>query len=115
VSIDDVVKVNLHFLDNPELSGIFNLGTGRSQTFNDMAAASLNACRHLAGENPLSLEQLRETGLIEYIPFPDALKGKYQSFTEADTANLRAAGYATDFLSVEEGISRYIPWLAQSR
>jgi ADP-L-glycero-D-manno-heptose 6-epimerase len=113
VSIDDVVQVNLYFLDNPELSGIFNLGTGRSQTFNDVAVASLNACRRLAGEEPLSLDQLRAAGLIEYIPFPDALKGKYQSFTEADTTKLREAGYANAFLNVEEGVGRYIPWLAQ--
>ena len=114
VSVEDVVKVNLYFLDNPALSGIFNLGTGRSQTFNDVAVASLNACRAMNGQPALSLEAMHAQGLIEYIAFPDALKGKYQSFTQADTSKLRAAGYAADFLSVEQGVSRYIPWLAKT-
>ena len=54
-------------------------------------------------------------GLIEYIPFPDALKGKYQSFTQADTSKLKAAGYQDDFLTVEQGVARYIPWLAKQK
>ena len=112
VSIEDVVNVNLHFLDNENVSGIFNLGTGRSQTFNDVAVASLNACRALDGKSVLMLEEMKAQNLIEYIPFPDALKGKYQSFTEADLTNLRSAGYGAKFLTVEEGVSRYIPWLA---
>lgn len=115
VSVEDVIKVNLHFIDNPEVSGIFNLGTGRSQTFNDVAVASLNACRALDGAEPLSLTEMKSQRLIEYIPFPDALKGKYQSFTQADTANLRNAGYADEFLTVEQGVARYIPWLAQAK
>jgi ADP-L-glycero-D-manno-heptose 6-epimerase len=112
VSIEDVVKVNLHFLDNENVSGIFNLGTGRSQTFNDVAVASLNACRALDGKPALSLADMLAKGSVEYIPFPDALKGKYQSFTQADLSNLRSAGYAEPLLTVEEGVSRYIPWLA---
>lgn len=115
VSIEDVVKVNLHFLDNDNISGIFNLGTGRSQTFNDVAVASLNACRSLDGKSALSLDEMKAQGLIEYVSFPDALKGKYQSYTEADLTNLRSAGYGDEFLSVEEGVSRYIPWLAAQR
>ena len=112
VSIEDVVKVNLHFLDNENVSGIFNVGTGRSQTFNEMAVASLNACRGLDGKSALTLEEMKAQGLIEYIAFPDALKGKYQSFTQADLTNLRSAGYGNTFLTVEEGVSRYIPLLA---
>jgi ADP-L-glycero-D-manno-heptose 6-epimerase len=115
VSVEDVVKVNLFFLDNPALSGIFNLGTGRSQTFNDVAVASMNTCRALEGKNALSLDELKAQGFIEYIAFPDALKGKYQSFTQADPARLRAAGYAEEFLSVELGVARYIPWLAAAK
>lgn len=113
VSIEDVIKVNLHFLDNESVSGIFNLGTGRSQTFNDVAVASLNSCRALDGEPTLSLVDMLKQGLVEYIPFPDALKGKYQSFTQADLTNLRSAGYGEPLLTVEEGVSRYIPWLAR--
>ena len=112
VSIEDVVKVNLHFLDNENVSGIFNLGTGRSQTFNDVAVASLNACRALDGKAALTLDEMKTQNLIEYVAFPEALKGKYQSFTEADLTNLRAAGYDAKFLTVEEGTTRYIPWLS---
>lgn len=115
VSIEDVVKVNLHFLDNDNVSGIFNLGTGRSQTFNEVAVASLNACRSRDGKSALSLDEMKAQSLIEYVSFPDALKGKYQSYTEADLTNLRSAGYGDEFLTVEEGVSRYIPWLAAQR
>ena len=113
VSIEDVVKVNMHFLDHGDISGIFNLGTGRSQTFNDVAVASLNACRALDGKAALTLDEMKGQGLISYIAFPDALKGKYQSFTQADLTNLRSVGYADDFFTVEEGVSSYIPWLQQ--
>ena len=94
VSVEDVVKVNLYFFDHPEKSGIYNLGTGRSQPFNDLAAATVNACRAAEGKPKLTLNELVEQGLIRYIDFPDALKGKYQSFTQADITQLRAAGYA---------------------
>lgn len=112
VSVEDVVKVNLFFLDHPDKSGIFNLGTGRAQTFNDVAIATVNACRAAAGEAALSLAQLVEQGILEYIDFPEALKGKYQSFTQADISALRAAGYQEDFLTVEQGVERYVQnWL----
>lgn len=111
VSVEDVVAVNLYFFDHPEKSGIFNLGTGRSQPFNDLAAATVNACRMAEGKPKLSLQQLVEAELIRYIPFPDALKGKYQSFTQADTSKLRAAGYQNSFYTVEEGVERYVNWL----
>jgi len=107
VSVEDVVKVNLHFLDRPDLSGIFNLGTGRAQSFNDVAVATINACRMAGDEKPLGLDDVRSQGLIRYAPFPEALKGKYQNFTQADIGALRRAGYAAPFLSVEEGVARY--------
>lgn len=111
VSVEDVVKVNLHFFDNPELSGIFNLGTGRSQQFNELAAATVNACRAAEGKPELSMEDLVKEELIRYIPFPDALKGKYQSFTQADIAKLREAGYNAEFYDVKQGVSRYVAWM----
>jgi ADP-L-glycero-D-manno-heptose 6-epimerase len=115
VSVEDVVKVNLFFLDNPDKSGIFNLGTGRAQSFNDVAVASVNACRVASGQERLTLPQLVEQGILSYIDFPEALKGKYQSFTQADIGVLRAAGYADDFLSVEEGVRRYVEnWLLKA-
>ncbi len=107
VFIDDVVKVNLHFLDGGA-SGIFNVGTGRAQSFNEVAVATVNTCRAAQGEAPQSLEELRGSGTIEYIAFPEALKGKYQSYTEADIALLRQAGYDQPLLSVEEGVAAYV-------
>jgi ADP-L-glycero-D-manno-heptose 6-epimerase len=112
VSVEDVVKVNLYFLDNPLKTGIYNCGTGLAQSFNDVAVASINACRSGRGEAPLSLLQMQTQGIIEYIPFPQDLKGKYQSYTQADLTALRAAGYATPFLTVEQGVMRYCAALA---
>ncbi len=111
VSVEDVVEVNMHFLERPALSGIFNLGTGRAQSFNDVAVATVNACLGAEGQSALTLEEMRARSMIEYVIFPDALKGKYQSYTEADTAALRRAGYTGAFLTVEEGVSRYCEWL----
>jgi len=111
VYVGDVAKVNLWFLDHPQKSGIFNLGTGRAQSFNDVAVASVNGARALRGEETLAQEELVRQGLIEYTPFPEALKGKYQAFTQADLTRLRAAGYGDDFATVEEGVRRYVEWL----
>ncbi|MGI4859252.1 MAG: ADP-glyceromanno-heptose 6-epimerase [Janthinobacterium lividum] len=111
VSVEDVAAVNLFFLDHPERSGIFNLGSGRAQPFNDIARTVVNTLRAQRGEPALTLEQLVAAGLLEYVPFPDALRGKYQCFTQADIGALRGAGYDAPFLSVEEGVARYIGWL----
>ena len=108
VSIEDVVKVNLWFLDHPEQSGIFNLGTGRSQTFNDVAVAVINTCRAHAGEAPLDMATLQAQGIVSYMDFPEALKGKYQSFTQADISALRQTGYDAPLLTVEQGTARYV-------
>ncbi len=112
VYIDDVVKVNMFFLDHPGKSGIFNLGTGRAQPFNDIAHATVNACRALEGKPELALDEMVSQGIVEYIDFPEALKGKYQSFTQADISALRAAGYAAPFNSVAEGVAQYVRHLA---
>lgn len=111
VSVEDVVKVNMYFFNHPEQSGIFNLGTGKSQSFNELAAATVNACRVADGKDALLLEELVHEELIRYVYFPDALKGKYQSFTQADIGKLRDAGYQDAFLDVNEGVSRYVYWL----
>ena len=66
-----------------------------------------------AGEAPLTLGAMREAGKIEYIPFPEGLKERYQSHTEADLGNLRKSGYADPFLRVEEGVSRYVDWMLE--
>jgi len=111
VSVEDVVKVNLYFLDHPAQSGIFNVGTGRAQTFNDVAAATINSVRAHAGEDLLKVDAMRAQGLLEYVAFPAGLKEKYQSFTQADIGQLRKAGYAAPFLSVEDGVARYVDWM----
>ena len=111
VSIDDVVKVNMYFLDHPEKSGIFNLGTGQAQSFNDVAVATVNTLRASQGEAALTLEEMRQRELLRYIPFPEQLKGKYQSYTQADMSGLRSAGYPDSFLNVEQGVARYVNYL----
>lgn len=111
VFVGDVAKVNLFFFDNPGKSGIFNLGSGRAQSFNDVAVAAANGCRRAAGAAPLSLAELREQGVLEYVAFPEALKGKYQAFTQADLGRLRAAGYEAPMTTVEEGVAQYVDWL----
>ncbi len=108
VSIEDIARVNLWFLDHPEVCGIFNVGSGRAQPFNDVAVASVNACRRHEGLAPLTLDEMVAQGILEYTPFPEALKGKYQSYTQADLTRLRAAGYTAPMLTVEEGVSRYV-------
>jgi ADP-L-glycero-D-manno-heptose 6-epimerase len=111
IFVGDVVRVNLFFLDHPEKSGIFNVGTGRAQSFNELAAANVNACRARQGKPAEPLAALLAQGFIEYLPFPDALKGKYQSFTQADLAKLREVGYDAPFAGVEEGVAHYVRWL----
>lgn len=113
VFVDDVVAVNLWFLQNPGQSGIFNLGTGRAQPFNDVAVATVNAVRALDGEAALPLAALVQAGMVEYIPFPEALVGKYQSFTEADLTRLRATGCTHAFADVAGGVAAYVAWLAR--
>jgi len=108
VSVEDAVKVNLFFFDHPGVSGIFNVGTGRAESFNEVARATVNAVRATRGEKPLGIAELRSAGAIEYVPFPAQLVGKYQSYTQADLTRLREAGYKDPFLGVEEGVGRYV-------
>jgi ADP-L-glycero-D-manno-heptose 6-epimerase len=111
VFVDDVVAVNLWFLQHPEQSGIVNLGTGRAQPFNDVALATVNAARAHRGEAALPLAELVARGLVEYTAFPEALVGKYQSFTQADLTGLRATGCDHAFADVATGVRAYIDWL----
>jgi len=97
VYVDDVCAVNLWFLDNPGVSGVFNTGTGRAQTFNDVANAVIG---------------FHGRGAIRYIPFPEHLEGAYQSYTEADLAALRGTGCNVAFRPVEEGVRDYLHELA---
>lgn len=104
IHVDDAVKVNLHFLEHRGRSGIFNCGTGRAQSFNELAAAVINAARGTSA----SSTELAARKLIEYIPFPPQLAGRYQSFTEADLAQLRGAGFAGEFMDVAAGVAAYV-------
>ncbi|MDQ2917615.1 MAG: ADP-glyceromanno-heptose 6-epimerase [Pseudomonadota bacterium] len=108
IHVDDVVDANLDFYDNGERSGIFNLGSGNAATFNAVAHATINACRGIAGDPPRPFDELIRYGTITYVPMPEALHGKYQSFTQADLTRLRAAGYAAPMLGIDEGIPRYV-------
>jgi len=107
VSVEDCVKVNLYFLDHAERSGIFNVGTGRAQSFNDVAATVINTVRRAHGHAQRSISEMVAAGCVEYIAFPEDLKGKYQAYTQADLGALRAAGYAEPFLTVQLGVQRY--------
>ena len=111
VFVGDVVAVNLWFFAHPEASGIFNLGSGRAQPFNDVAVAVVNAARAARGEAALPLADLVASGEIGYVDFPAALVGKYQCFTEADLGRLRAAGCDHAFVDVATGVGRYFAWL----
>jgi ADP-L-glycero-D-manno-heptose 6-epimerase len=96
VYVDDVCDVNLWFLDHPEVSGVFNTGTGKAQTFNDVANAVI---------------EWHGKGSIRYIPFPAHLEGAYQSYTQADLSALRATGCDVEFRPVEEGVPAYLDQL----
>lgn len=112
IHVDDVVAVNLWFLEHGGASGVFNVGTGRSQPFNDVAHAVVNAWRAQRAQAALPLEQLVAQGLVEYVAFPAALVGKYQCFTQADLAALRGTGCDLAFADVATGVRRYVDWLA---
>ena len=111
VFVEDVVAVNLWFLQNPQASGIFNVGTGVARPFNDVAQSLVNTVRQLEGQQPLSLQQLLASELITYKPFPAALQGKYQCHTQADLTTLRGVGCDIAFTDVMTGTSRYATWL----
>jgi len=96
VFVDDVVNVNLWMMENPHISGIYNVGTGKARTFNAIAKTLIQA--HGAGK-------------IEYIPFPAHLKGAYQNFTEANITKLRQAGYVAPFHELEEALNKYYQWI----
>ncbi len=100
IYIADIVAVNLWLFEHSEVSGIFNVGTGKAQSFKDVANAVI---------------EYHKKGEIEYIPFPEHLKGSYQSYTQADMGKLRTAGYDAPFKTVQEGVALYLQWLAEEQ
>ena len=113
VYVGDVVRVLMHFLNKP-VSGIYNCGTGRAQPFNDVALSVVNSLREADGKTLLTLDEAVTSGEIEYVPFPEALKGKYQAFTQANLTNLRKGGCNVKFRSVQEGTRDYIQYLLKA-
>jgi ADP-L-glycero-D-manno-heptose 6-epimerase len=111
VWVGDVVDVNLWLLENAGASGVFNVGSGRAEPFNAVAASMLNSCRAAGGEDPLPLSQLVDVGQLSYTPFPDALRGHYQCHTQADLRALRKAGYTKTMTNVSTGVALYAQWL----
>lgn len=99
VYVDDVCSVVSWLLENPQTSGVFNVGTGRSQTFNDVAQAVIS---------------WHGQGQVQYIPFPEHLVGSYQSYTQADIGKLREAGFTQEFADVATGTYAYLDRLAGS-
>jgi len=100
IYIDDIVDINLFFMNNPSISGIFNCGTGKPNSFFNIASI---------------IQKNYPESQIEYIPFPDELKGKYQTYTAADITNLRNCGYKNTFTSLEEGIKKYLKCLEENQ
>ncbi len=98
IHVDDVVRVNLWLLQHPAVSGILNVGTGESRSFNDLVAIVIAAQGH---------------GRVEYIDMPADIKPSYQSFTQAHLGALRAAGYADPFRTLEAGVRAYAAHLTR--
>jgi ADP-L-glycero-D-manno-heptose 6-epimerase len=94
IYVDDAVAVVRWLLESPGVSGIFNVGTGKAQSFRDLMSAMFAA--------------LGRAPNIEYVDMPDAIRNSYQYFTQAEMDNLRRAGFAADFLTLEEGVKRYV-------
>lgn len=99
IFVDDVVKINKFFYDNPDKSGIFNCGTGEAQSF--LAIAKI-------------MQSMFKSAEIEFVDFPDKLIGKYQEYTKADIANLRTAGFQDDFMKLEDSLVKYVNYLNES-
>ncbi|WP_428357014.1 ADP-glyceromanno-heptose 6-epimerase [Methyloprofundus sp.] len=98
IYVDDVVAVNLWLFAHPDVNGIYNVGTGKAQSFKDVAEAVID---------------FHQKGEIEYILFPEHLKGSYQSYTQADMSKLLSAGYDAPFKTVQQGVALYLAWLSQ--
>lgn len=99
VWVGDVARVNLYFFQNQDKKGIFNCGTGKARTFNSLAQAIVTA---------------KGNGKIDFIEFPEVLRGKYQNFTEADLGKLRAVGYEDEFTNLEDAVHQYCQYLADA-
>ena len=98
IHVDDVINVNLWFMNNTMPNGIYNVGTGNSLSFNEIANAVI---------------RWHDRGKIEYIEFPEHLENSYQSYTQADITALRNAGYDKEFIPLTMGVNDYLDWLTR--
>jgi len=96
IHVFDIVKINMHFFKSKK-SGIYNAGTGKARSFQDIAYL---------------MKTMHGSGEIEFISIPSDLRGKYQEFTEADLSNLHKANFTDDFISLEDGIRQYYDLLS---
>ena len=94
IYVDDVVAVVRWLMEAPQVSGLFNVGTGKARSFKDLVTAMFRA---------LKLEPR-----IEYVEMPEKIRGQYQYFTQAKVDNLRRAGYNAGFTWLEDGVTRYV-------
>ena len=92
IHVDDIIRVNLFLMDNANVSGLFNVGTGNARSFEDMGNI---------------LSALMPSSSLETIPFPEDLKGRYQEYTCADLSSLYEAGYKSDWITLEGGLADY--------
>jgi ADP-L-glycero-D-manno-heptose 6-epimerase len=114
IYIEDVIDVNLFFLNHSKLSGIYNVGTGNPRTFNDVALSTINSILHFNNEKKYTIHQLINKRILNYVDFPIHLKGKYQSFTKADLTKLYSVGYNKQFTSLENGVNNYVSFLIKN-
>lgn len=94
IYVKDAVEVTLFFLDHPDVTGVFNIGTGRARTWNDVARAMFSAVQRQPN--------------IHYVDMPENLRDQYQYFTEADISKLRGAGFSGGMMSLEDAVADYI-------
>ena len=97
IYVDDAVAVTRWLLDSGAVNGIFNVGTGKAESFRDMIGAMFKA--------------LKRPPKIEYVDMPDAIRGQYQYFTQATVENLRRAGYNAGFTPLEAAVADYVSYL----
>lgn len=115
IAVKDLVATKLWFFDNPGHSGVFNLGTGKAQPFNDVATTVVNTVRAARSLPPLDRAEMVRTGLLEYVPFPDTLRGRYQCYTQADMRALRATGCSVALDNVANGVADYVHHLLRTQ
>jgi ADP-L-glycero-D-manno-heptose 6-epimerase len=94
IYVKDAVEMTLFFLDNPQIAGLFNIGTGKARSWNDLVRAVFAA--------------MNKKAKIEYIEMPESIRSQYQYFTQADITKLRKAGYKKETTALEDAVRDYV-------